>query len=87
MRSVSNTRSDKSSGTFWTIQSASTQPLGVLIMYGAPDATSVNLAFLAYAELIKSCDAPESNNMTIGRSFKNVLASTSSPVGIPSTVV
>jgi hypothetical protein len=43
---------------------------------------------LAHAELIKSCDAPESNNMTIGRSFKkNVLASTSSPVGIPSTVV
>jgi hypothetical protein len=43
---------------------------------------------LAHVELIKSCDAPESNNMMIGRSFKkNVPANTSSPVGIPSTLV
>jgi hypothetical protein len=88
MRSVSNARPDKSSGTFQTIRSASTQPLSVLITYGAPDITSVNLAFLAYVELIKSCDAPKSNNMMIGRSFKkNVPTSTSSPMGIPSTVV
>jgi hypothetical protein len=79
---------DKSSETFWTIRSASTRPPGVLITYGAPDATSVNLAFLEHVELIKSCDAPESNNMMIGRSFKkNIPARTSSPVGIPSTVV
>jgi hypothetical protein len=66
MGSVSNTRLAKSSGTFWTIRSTSTRLLGVLITYGAPDAISVNLAFLLHVELIKSCDAPESNNMTIG---------------------
>jgi hypothetical protein len=39
-------------------------------------------------ELVKSCDALESNNMMIGYSFKkNMPVSTSSPVGIPSTVV
>jgi hypothetical protein len=88
MRLVLNTRPDKSSGTFQTIRSVSTRPPGVLITYGAPDAISVNLVFLAHAELIKSCDALESNNMTIGCSFKkNIPGSTSSPVGIPSTVV
>jgi hypothetical protein len=82
MRSVSNTHPNKSSGTFQIIRSASTRPPGVLITYGAPDAISVNLAFLAHVELIKSCDAPESNNMTVGRTFKkNVPASTSSPMG------
>jgi hypothetical protein len=65
-----------------------TQPLGVLITYGAPKATSDNLAFLAHVALIKSCDAPESNNIMIGRSLrKNVPVSTSSPMGISSTVV
>jgi hypothetical protein len=59
MRSVSNIRPAKSSGTFRTIESTSTHPPGVLITYGAPDATSVNLVFLAHVELIKSCDAPE----------------------------
>jgi hypothetical protein len=55
--------------------------------YGILDATRINLAFLAHVELLKSCDAPESNNMMIGWLFrKNVLASTSSPVGISSTV-
>jgi hypothetical protein len=88
MRSVSKTHLDKSSGTFRAIRSASTQPPGVLVTYGAPDAISVNFAFLAHVELIKSCDVLESNNMMIGRSFKkNVPANTSSPVGIPSTVV
>jgi hypothetical protein len=39
-------------------------------------------------ELIKLCDAPESNNIIVGRLLrKNVPASTSSPVGISSTVV
>jgi hypothetical protein len=66
MSSVSNTRPAKLSGTFWTIRSASTQPPGVLITYVIPDATSVNLTFLAHVELIKLCDAPESNNMMIG---------------------
>jgi hypothetical protein len=42
-------------------------------MYGTPEATSHNFAFLAHVELIKSCDAPESNNMIIGHSLrKNV---------------
>jgi hypothetical protein len=66
MKLVSNIYPAKSSGTFWTIRSASTRPLCVLITYDVPDATSVNLAFLALVELIKSCDAPESNNMMIG---------------------
>jgi hypothetical protein len=53
---------------------------GVLIMYGAPEAISVYFAFLAQVALIKSCDAPESNNIVMGRSLrKNVPASTSSP--------
>jgi hypothetical protein len=48
--------------------------------------TSVNFAFLAHVELIKLCDAPESNNMIIGRSLrKNVPTSTSSSVEICST--
>jgi hypothetical protein len=72
----------------WTSQSKSTRPLGVLITYGVPEATSDNLAFLAQMELIKSCDALESNSTTIGHPLrKNVPASTSSPVGISSTVV
>jgi hypothetical protein len=88
IRLVLKTFPDSTSGTFLAIRSASTLPPGVLITYGAPDATSVNLAFLAHAELIKSCDVAESNNMMIGLSFKkNVPASTSSPMGIPSTVV
>jgi hypothetical protein len=70
MRSVSNTHPNKSSGTFQTIQFASTRPPGVLITYGALDTISVNLAFLAHVELIKLCDALESNNMMIGHSFK-----------------
>jgi hypothetical protein len=40
------------------IRSVPTQPLSVLITYGAPDATSVNFALLAHAELTKSCEAP-----------------------------
>jgi hypothetical protein len=68
MRSVLNTCPAKSSGTFRTIQSASTRPLGLLITYGAPNTTSVNLAFLAQVELIKSFDAPESNSTMIGLS-------------------
>jgi hypothetical protein len=56
-------------------------------MYGAPDATSDNFAFLAQVKLMKSCDAPESNRIIIGRLLrKNVLASTS-PMGISSMVV
>jgi hypothetical protein len=39
-------------------RSVSTRPPSVLITYGAPDATSVNLALLAHAELMKSCEAP-----------------------------
>jgi hypothetical protein len=59
---------------------ASTRPPGVLITYGAPEATSDNFAFLAQVELIKSCDAPESNRIIMGCSLrKNVPASTSSP--------
>jgi hypothetical protein len=38
----------------------------VLITYGAFVATSDNLAFMAHIELIKSCDAPESNRIIIG---------------------
>jgi hypothetical protein len=53
MRSVSNTHPAKSSGTLQTIRSASTQPPGVLITYGIPEATSDNLPFLAHVELIK----------------------------------
>jgi hypothetical protein len=88
MRSVSNIRLIKLSGTFQTIRSVSTRPLSVLITYDASDATRVNLAFLAQVELIKSCDALESNSMMIGRSLrKNIPTSTSSHVGISSTVV
>jgi hypothetical protein len=47
MRSVSNIRPTKSSGALRTSRSRSTRPLGVLIMYGIPEATSDNLAFLA----------------------------------------
>jgi hypothetical protein len=61
---------------------------GVLITYGAPEATSDNFAFLAQVKLMKPCDAPESNRIIIGRSLrKNVPTSTSSPVGISSMVV
>jgi hypothetical protein len=85
---VLNILLDNSSRTFWTIRSASTQPLGVLITYGAPEATSDNFAFIAQVELIKSCDAPESNRIITRCSLsKNVPASTSSPVGISSMVV
>jgi hypothetical protein len=43
---------------------------------------------LAHVELMKSCDAPESNSMIIGRSLrKNVPTSSSSLVGISSMVV
>jgi hypothetical protein len=39
-------------------------------------------------ELIKSCDAPESNRIIMGCPLrKNIPAKTSSPVGISSTVV
>jgi hypothetical protein len=55
--------------------------------YGTPKATSDNFGFLEQVELIKSCDAPESNRIIMGYSLrKNVPASTS-PVGISSTVV
>jgi hypothetical protein len=61
---------------------------GVLITYGIPDATSVNLAFLAHVELIKSCDALESKNMITGRSLRKIVPfKISSLVGISSTVV
>jgi hypothetical protein len=57
-------------------------------MYGTPEATSDNFAFLAQVELIKLCDDPESNRIIMGCSLrKNVPTSTSSPVGISSTVV
>jgi hypothetical protein len=70
------------------IRSVPTQPLSVLITYGAPDATSVNFALLAHAELTKSCEAPESNNIMMGCSLrKNIPVRTSSPMGISSTVV
>jgi hypothetical protein len=58
------------------------------MMYGTPEATSYNFAFLAHVELIKSHDAPESNSVFIGLSLrKNIPTSTSSPVGISSGVV
>jgi hypothetical protein len=53
-----------------TIQSASTQLPGVIIMYGVPVATSVSFAFLAHVELLKSCVAPESNSMIIGHQLR-----------------
>jgi hypothetical protein len=57
-------------------------------MYGAPDATSVNLALSAHVELMKSCETPEPNNIMMECSLrKNVPARTSSPVGMSSTVV
>jgi hypothetical protein len=88
IRLVLNIILDNSSGTFWAIQLVSTQPLGVLIMYGALDATSVNLVFSAHAELTKTCEAPESNNIMMGCSLrKSIPARTSSRVGISSTVV
>jgi hypothetical protein len=62
--------------------------MGILITYGAAGATSENFAFLPQVKLMKSCDAPESNRIIIGCLLrKNVPVSTSSPVGISSTVV
>jgi hypothetical protein len=88
IRLVLNTLPDNSSVTFWAIRSVPTQPPGVLITYGVPNDTSVNFALLAHAELTKSCEALESNNIMMGCSLrKNVLIITSSPVGISSTVV
>jgi hypothetical protein len=88
MRLVLNILPDNSSGTFWTIWSTYTRPSEVLITYGTHEATIYNFAFLAQVELIKSCDALESNRIIIGYSLrKNIPASTSSPVGISSTVV
>jgi hypothetical protein len=88
MKLVSNTCSTKLSETFHAIQSASTRPSGVLITYGAPEATSVNFAFLAHVELIKSCDALEMNSEMIGCSLRrNVPANISSHVGISYVVV
>jgi hypothetical protein len=88
IRLVLNILLDNLRGTFYTIQLASTWPPRVLITYDAPEASSVNFAFLAHVELIKSCDALELNCMTIGHSLrKNIPTSTSSPVEISSTVV
>jgi hypothetical protein len=87
IRLLLNTLPDYSSGTFWAIRSTSTRPLVVIITYGTPNDTSVNFALSAHEELIKSCDALESNNIMMGHSLrKNVPTSTSSPVGISSTV-
>jgi hypothetical protein len=75
IRLVLNTLPDNSSGTFWAIRLVSTRPPGALIMYDAPNATSVNLALSGHAELMKSCEAPESNNTMMGCSLrKNVPA-------------
>jgi hypothetical protein len=80
IRLVLITLPDNSSGTFLVVQSVSTRPPSVLITYGAPDATSVNFALLAHVELMKSCEALESNNITMGvfveeeRTRKNFLS-------------
>jgi hypothetical protein len=56
--------------------------------YGTPEATSANFALLAHAKLIKLCDAPASNNIMMEHLLrKNEPTSTSSLVGISSTVV
>jgi hypothetical protein len=48
-----------------------------------PFATSINIAISAHVELMKSCEALESNNIMVGCSLrKNVPARTSSPMGI-----
>jgi hypothetical protein len=70
MRLVQNILPDNSSGTFWTIRSASTQLSGALITYGAPKATTDNFAFLAQVEQIKSCDSLESNRIITGCSLR-----------------
>jgi hypothetical protein len=45
---------------------------------------SDNFALFAHAELMKSCEAPESNGMMIGRpNSKKVPTSTSSPQEYP----
>jgi hypothetical protein len=88
IRLVLITLPDNSWGTFWAIRSVSTRPLGVLITYGALDAASVNFALSAHAKHMKSCEAPESNNIMMRCLLrKNVPTRTSSPVGIFSTVV
>jgi hypothetical protein len=88
IRLVLNNLLNNSSGTFWAIWPASTRLLDVLITYGTPNATSVNISLLAHVELTKLYDALESNNIMMGRSLrKNVPVSTSSPVGISSMVV
>jgi hypothetical protein len=66
---------------------ARTQPPGVLIMYYGLATVSDKSSLLAHVELMKSCDAPESNRMMTGcPNSKKVLTSTS-PSGISSTVV
>jgi hypothetical protein len=88
MRWVGNTYCANSSRTSLAIWFARTHPLGVLITYDGLAIVSANFNLLAHATLMKSCDAPESNRMMIGRpNSKKVPTSTSSPSGISSSVV
>jgi hypothetical protein len=76
MRWVQKTCLTNLSGTSLAIWLATTWPLGVLIRYGALVIISNNFAFLAHAELMKSCDALESTGaMTRCTNSKNVPAS------------
>jgi hypothetical protein len=73
MRWLGNTCPANSSKTSLAIWLATTQPLGVLIMYDGLVTVSVNFALLAHVELTKSCDAPESNRMMTGCSNSKYL--------------
>jgi hypothetical protein len=85
---VINTHSASLSRIGLTIRSATIRRLGVLIEYGAFVAQIVSLVLSAQARLMKSCEAPELNNIMIGCSNKkNVPTRTSSLGGISSTVV
>jgi hypothetical protein len=60
----------------------------VQIIYDGLATVSDNSALLAHVELMKPCDASESNRMMIGHpNSKKVPESTSSSSGISSTVV
>jgi hypothetical protein len=85
---VGHTHPANSSGTSLAIGFASIQPPGVRIIYDGLVTVSDNSALLAHAEVMKSCDASESNKMMIGcPNSKKAPASTSSPSGISSIAV
>jgi hypothetical protein len=77
-----------SSGTSLAIRFATIWLPGVRIIYDGLATISDNFALFAHAELMKSCEVPESNMMMIRcPNSKKVPASTFSPSVLSSTMV